>query len=225
MARSTERQPWLPFRDRDDAGRRLARKLRAFGGRHDAVALGLARGGVPIAATAANRLALPFGALIVRKLGVPGSPEVAYGALAAYGNLVEPVYLPRTLARLRREGLRDDDLDVVEAAERAELARRQELYLRGTPQPVAGRTVLLCDDGLATGATMMAAVSLMRKAGAAVVVACVPAGPADTCRRLVELADDVVCLQPRRDLRAVSEAYRYFGQVSDDEVLALLRKA
>jgi len=189
------------------------------------VALGLARGGVPIAAVAAARLGLPFAALIVRKLGVPGFPEVAFGALAAYADLVEPVYLSRTMDRLRREGFRDEELEVVEAVERAELARRRELYLRGPQPPVSGRTVLLVDDGLATGATMMAAVGLMRKAGAAVVVACVPAGPAETCRRLVDLADVVVCLQPRRDLSAVSEAYRRFDQVSDAEVLALLHNS
>ena len=224
MGYSAEPRPWQPFLDRNDAGSRLGRALRLPAGsvRGGALVLGLARGGVPVAAGVARALGLPLGVLVVRKLGVPGSPEVAFGAVATYAGTTAGTHLDRTVRELRRHGYGAEELDQVEREERAELARRQALYARGTQEPVAGRTVLLCDDGLATGATMRAAVTLMRDAGAAEVLACVPAAPRQVCAELLDVADRVVCLQPWPTLRAVSEAYLRFGQVGDAEVLALL---
>jgi|GEM_PF-287564 len=244
---SAEPLPWLPFLDRHDAGTRLGWALsaparpgqdapgaalpdaaapggggRLSAGRGDAVVLGLARGGVPVAAAVARELGLPLGVLVVRKLGVPGSPEVAFGALATYAGSTAAVHLERTVRALRRHGYDSGALEQVERDERAELARRQGLYAGGAQPPVAGSTVLLCDDGLATGATLRAAVAAMRGAGAATVVACVPAGPAHACLELAAVADRVVCLQPWTTFHAVSEAYLNFHQVGDGEVLALL---
>jgi predicted phosphoribosyltransferase len=199
----------------DGAGQRFAPTA-------NALVLGLARGGVPVAAGVARALGLPLGVLVVRKLGVPGSPEVAFGAVASYAGKTAAVHLERTVQELRRHGYGIEELDGVEREERAELARRQALYVRTPQQAVAGRTVLLCDDGLATGATMHAAVSVVREAGAAAVLACVPAAPQAVCADLAAVADRVVCLQPWPNLRAVSEAYLSFGQVGDAEVLARL---
>ncbi len=235
-----EPQPWQPFLDRDDAGTRLGRALSGACGRGSAgnegagnegagnegtVVLGLARGGVPIAAAVARAVGLPVGVLVVRKLGVPGSPEVAFGAVATYGGATVGFHLDRTIQNLRHHGYGREDLEAVDRQERAELARRQALYVRETQRPVVGRTVLLCDDGLATGATMHASVALMRQAGAATVVACVPAAPQHACADLATAADRVVCLQPWPNLRAVSEAYLRFGQVGDSLVLELLKNS
>jgi len=224
MGRTTEHRPWLPFANRADAGTRLARKLHRFAGRQDVAVLGLARGGVPIAAAVATALGRPLGALSVRKLGVPGSPEVAFGAMARYGGHTTTVHRHHTMDHLRRDGYTVAELDAVAAAEEAELARRRQLFAPDPELPVAGLTVLLCDDGIATGATMEAAVRVMREAGAAAVLACIPAAPAQACRDLAGVADEVVCLQPWRDLHAVSEAYLRFEQLSDSQVLALLKR-
>ncbi|PYI68737.1 phosphoribosyl transferase [Arthrobacter livingstonensis] len=226
MGYSSEPRPWLPFLDRNDAGTRLGRALRHPGkdmpGVDSTVVLGLARGGVPVAAAVARAIGRPLGVMVVRKLGVPGSPEVAFGAVATYGGATSTVHLERTIRELRGHGYGLAELEGVDRGERDELARRQGLYVHGTQTPVAGRTVLLCDDGLATGATMRAAVVLMREAGAGVVVVCVPAAPRHSCAELAGDADRVICLQPWPNLRAVSEAYLRFGQVGDAEVLALL---
>ncbi|WP_125609970.1 phosphoribosyltransferase [Specibacter cremeus] len=213
------------FTDRVDAGNRLAAELHGFRGRDDVTVLGLARGGVPIASRVAADLRLPSGALVVRKLGVPGRPEVAFGALATHGPHRETLYVTDTVDALLRHGYTQESLDEVEGAELAELAGRVARYGASAQRPVAGRTVLLCDDGIATGATMRAAVRLMRKAGAAVVLVCVPTAPADTARALTQEADDVVCLRPLHDLEAVSQVYLHFDQVSDVEVLDLLRRS
>jgi len=231
MGHSTESKPWLPFTDRHDAGLRLALKLRHMRtpsqptGTNPAVVLGLSRGGVPIAAEVAAVLGLPLGVLVARKLGVPGSPEVAFGAVATYGGFTHLSHLPFVLDHLRRDGYTLAELDAVEAAERGELARQQALFVRGAQPPVSGRTVLLCDDGLATGATMRAALNLMREVGAGAVHVCVPAAPAVTCRELAALADEVTCLQPWPAMHAVSEAYLRFEQVNDATVLAVLAGA
>lgn len=222
MGRNTEHHPWLPFDDRDDAGTRLGRKLHRFARRPDVVVLGLARGGVPVAAAAAGALELPLGALSVRKLGVPGSPEVAFGAMAFYGSHTVTVHQGRIMDHLRHSGYTLAELDAVAAAEETELLRRAELFSTVPELQVAGRTVLLCDDGMATGATMSAAVGVMREAGAGVVLVCVPAAPAQSCHDLALLADEVVCLQPWPGMHAVSEAYLRFEQLEDEQVLTLL---
>ncbi|NVM98613.1 phosphoribosyltransferase [Arthrobacter sp. SDTb3-6] len=225
MDYTAEPKPWQPFLDRDDAGTRLGRALlEAPGGKglDRPLVLGLARGGVPVAAGVARALGVPLGVLVVRKLGVPGSPEVAFGAVATYAGAAAAVHLEQTVHELRRHGYGARELEQVEQEERAELARRQALYAPETQDPAAGRTVLLCDDGLATGATMRAAVTLMRNAGAAEVLACIPAAPEKVCAELLTVADRVACLQPWPGLRAVSEAYLRFGQLGDAGVLALL---
>ena len=171
----------MRFTDRGEAGRLLAAALPQFRGRADTVVLGLARGGVPVAAAAADALRLPFGALPVRKLGVPGHEETAFGALAwSPGKVVRVLNRP-LVVRLLELGIPQSSLDRVEHDGRAELERRAERY-PGTRDELRGRTVILADDGLATGASMRAAIEAVRRAGAARVVVAVPvavAGRAD----------------------------------------------
>ncbi len=230
MGHSTEPKPWLPFNDRHDAGRRLALKLHHLRAQQQPagvarpVVLGLSRGGVPIAAEVAASLDLPLGVLVARKLGVPGSEEVAFGAVATYGGFTHLSHLPFVMDHLRRDGYTIAELDAVEAGERAELARQQTLFGNGRQPLISGRTVLLCDDGLATGATIRTAVSLMREAGAGATHVCLPAGPAGACRELEALCDALTCLQPWPAMHAVSEAYLLFDQVSDAQVLAAIDK-
>ncbi|MEO8220109.1 MAG: phosphoribosyltransferase family protein [Specibacter sp.] len=222
MGVSSEARPWFPFDDRDDAGLRLARKMVSLRRSPDTVVLALARGGVPVGQAVASALALPWDVMVVRKLGVPGSPETAFGALARYGALTAAVHLPATMEYLRRNGYDPAELEQVDAAERAELARRQALYVT-EPQPaVAGRTILLCDDGAATGATLQAAVGLLREQRAGTIHVCVPAAPARTCSELAELADKMTCLQPWPTMHSVSEAYLRFDQLDDARVMAAL---
>ncbi len=203
------------YRDREHAGDMLAAALDRYADRPDVTVLGLVRGGVPVAARVAASLRVPLDALVVRKLGVPGQPELAFGALGPGGvrvlNSEVAGYVdPRDMAR-------------VVFAESAELARRERRYRAGRP-PLAlgGRTVVLVDDGLATGASAAAAVAVARKLGAARVVLAVPVGPPDAVARLAELADEVCCpLTPDR-FGAVGRFYQDFPQVPDDEVSRLI---
>jgi len=205
----------MTYADRRAAGRALASALAAYAGRPDVIVLGLVRGGVPGAAEASNLLRVPMDALVVRKLGVPWAPEVAFGALGP-GNVL--VHNDEIMARLPADAIQP----VVER-ESAELARREERYRAGRPPlAVTDRVALLVDDGLATGATARAAVEVARKLGAAQVVVAVPVGSPIAVGQLREVADDVVCpLQPR-DFAAVSRWYDRFPQVSDAEVAELL---
>lgn len=210
----------LKFTNRQDAGRRLADALAEYAGRDDALVLGLPRGGVPVAYEVANRLDLPLDVLLVRKLGVPGQEELAMGAIA-WGHI-------RVLNRdvVDQLGIPQFTLEHIIGREQAELERRNQLYRDDKPAPdVDGRTVILVDDGLATGATMKAAVSAMRQAGTARIIVAVPVGPCDTCRELEEMVDDVVCLSAPRPFYAVGQGYQNFDQTSDPEVIALLAKA
>jgi putative phosphoribosyl transferase len=208
------------FRDRRDAGRVLAQRLAQYrhpGGRDndhdDVVVLGLARGGVTVGREVADVLGAPLEVCVVRKLAVPQWPELALGALGSGGARVVNADLLHSL------GLRERDLDDAVIRETAELLRREHAYRadRG-PLDLTGATVLLVDDGLATGASMLAAVRSVRGAGARRVVVAVPVGPASVCRRLRGEADDVVCAITPEDFRAVGEVYADFHQVSDDEV-------
>ncbi|HEU0114749.1 MAG TPA: phosphoribosyltransferase family protein, partial [Thermomicrobiales bacterium] len=169
----------LPFRDRNDAGRQLAAKLQAYADRPDVIVLGLPRGGVPVAAEVAGALGAPLDAFLVRKLGVPGHEELAMGAIAGGGirvlndDVVGPLAIPAAA------------IDAVEAAERRELARRERLYRGSEPPPaVPGRTVILVDDGLATGSTMRAAARALRQLAPARIVAAVPVGSREVCAAL-----------------------------------------
>jgi putative phosphoribosyl transferase len=206
------------FRDRRAAGRALAGALRDRSWRADLLVLALPRGGVPVAAEVARDLSAELDVLVARKLGHPAQPEVAMGAIAGIGDTVEAVENP-AIADPRAMG-------AVRAAEEEELRRRQRAY-RGERPPVriAGRSVLLVDDGLATGATMRAAVAAARREGPAELVVAVPVALGATARALRQEADDVVCVWDAPGLWAVGSAYERFDQTSDDEVRALLAEA
>lgn len=208
------------FADRRDAGRHLAEALREYAGRDDVIVLGLPRGGVPVAAEVAAALNVPFDAFIVRKLGAPWHRELALGAIAEGGVEI------RHEEAMRSVGVSADEMDEVAAVEREELTRRIRAYRGDHPAPraLAGRTVLLVDDGLATGATMEAAVAAVRHAGATRVIVAVPVGPRDTRRRIERVADQCVCLLQPDDFSAVGEWYDDFSQTSDEDVLALLHR-
>lgn len=183
----------------------------------DPVALGLPRGGVPVAHEVARTLEAPLDVLIVRKLGVPGQPELAMGAIGEDGAEVLNEGL------IRRLGLSPAHISAVTEAERAELARRARRY-RGDQPPtdVTRRTVILIDDGLATGATARAGIEVLRERGAGHVVLAVPVSPAETLERLRHDADEVVCLEVPRRFWGVGGSYDDFSQVSDEEVMRFL---
>ena len=211
-----------PYADRAAAGEALADALvRAGVVDHDqpdsALVLGLPRGGVPVAVPVADRLGARVAVLVVRKLGAPGQPELALGAIAAVGDRVERVLNEDWVRRL---GLTPEQLDRISEVETKELTARVARF--GAAPPVHGRTVIVIDDGLATGATMRAAVAAVRAAGAAVVVAAAPVGAVGACRDLERVADHVVCPRRPEPFRAVGEHYRDFHQLDDAEVLALL---
>ncbi|ACL40266.1 phosphoribosyltransferase [Pseudarthrobacter chlorophenolicus A6] len=209
------------FEDRTEAGERLAAALSQFRERPGTVVLGLARGGIPVAAAVAKALYLPLGTVLVRKLGIPGHEETAYGALAwARGRTVRLVNKP-LVDRVLDHGVRREWLDEVEERERAELHRRVDLY-PGTSVDLAGKTVLLVDDGLATGATMRAAVEAVRESGAAVVVAAAPVGSIEAEASVERVCDAVICLHLPGKFRAVGSFYRHFEQLSDDAAIGYL---
>lgn len=220
MTKATDaekRQPRRIFRDRSEAGRVLAGLLDTYRGREDVIVLGLARGGIPVAWEVAAALEAPLDAFIVRKLGAPGHEEFAVGALASGGRVVVNDDMVRSL-RITPQQLRD-----IAEREGRELVRREAAY-RGERPPVevAGRTVILVDDGLATGASMFAAVQALRDAEPAHLVIAVPAAPESTCREFAGLVDDMVCATMPTPFLAVGESFWDFTQVTDDEVRRLL---
>jgi predicted phosphoribosyltransferase len=203
------------YRDREAAGEALAAELSGYGDRPDVLVLGLVRGGVPVAARVARALHAPLDVLVVRKLGVPWSPEVGFGALGPGG--------VRVLNRGVADRLDDDDVDRVSQEEGTELARREARYRAGRPPlDLTGRTAILVDDGLATGATAAVAVEVARRLGAGRTVLAAPVGSAEAVAWLRELADEVVCPLVPPDFGAVSRFYQDFPQTSDDEVAAFL---
>ncbi len=205
------------FTDRVDAGTRLAEQLERFRA-ESPVVIGLPRGGVVVAAEVARALSAPLDVVVVRKLGAPYNPEYAIGALAR-GELV-------LNEETRPQDLPAGYLDQVIAKETRELERREGLFRGGRQAtPVAGRTVIVVDDGLATGSTAAAAVRALRRAGPRRIVLAVPVAARDAVERLASLADEVVCLQEPLDFRAVSLWYRVFDQTSDAEVVELLARA
>lgn len=206
------------FRDRQDGGRRLAERLGPIPG--DVLVLGLPRGGIPVAYEVARSLQAPLDVFVVRKLGVPGQEELAMGAIAT-GNV-------RVVNRDVVDALRIPPrvLDEVAESEARELERRERSYRDGRPAPsVAGKTVILVDDGLATGSTMRAAVAALRQLGPARIVVAVPVAAASTCQDLRAEVDDVVCLATPEPFLAVGRFYEDFSQTTDDEVRALLAEA
>jgi len=209
----------IRFRDRAHAGRLLAERLRGFAGR-PTIVLALPRGGVPVGFEVARRLDAPLDVFVVRKLGVPGHEELAMGAIATGGVRMmndDVIALAGVSAR---------DIDAVTARERQELARRERAYRGDRPPPdVHGRTTILVDDGLATGATMRAAAAGVRRLEAARVVVAVLAAAAETCELLAGEADEVVCLTTPEPFYAVGLWYEDFSETSDDEVRRLLDAA
>lgn len=208
------------YRDRRHAGRVLASALASYAGRPGIVVLALPRGGVPVAYEVAHALGAPMDVLVVRKLGVPGYDELAMGALASGGALVLNDEVVRAL------GIPQSAIDAVAARESEELARREREYRRGRPPlDIAGKTVILVDDGLATGSTMRAAVAVVRKRGAKRVVVAVPIASLATCEELSHEVDDVVCAATPEPFHAVGLWYADFSQTTDAEVLDLLDAA
>ena len=210
----------MPFADRVEAGEELAGYLRRYAGRSDVIVLGLPRGGVPVAAVVAGALDAPLDVFTVRKLGVPGYPEVAMGAIASGGARVLNHQL---IAEL---GLPEADLNAVVANEERELARRERVYRHGRPPlRVANRVVILVDDGLATGSTMRAAVQAIRALAPARVVVAVPVASAEACEQLKQFANDVICARVPRRFYAVGRWYVDFSETSDAEVSRLVQSA
>jgi putative phosphoribosyl transferase len=209
------------FRDRREAGRVLAEELTSYRGKDGLLVLGLARGGVPVGWEVASALRAPLDVFLVRKLGVPGWAELAMGALASGGGVVMNDNVVSSLH------ISDEQVRAVIDRETAELQRREQAYRGGRPlAATGGKTVILVDDGIATGASMLAAVRALRasrpdSAPESIVVA-VPVGPQSACRELAREADDVVCATMPPAFEAVGQVYRDFHQVSDDEVREML---
>jgi putative phosphoribosyl transferase len=208
------------FQNRTDAGLKLAQKLAAYAGRPDVVVLALPRGGVPVAVPVAEALNAPLDVFVVRKLGVPGQEELAMGAVASGG---VRVLLPDIVRQLK---VTPAQIDVATEAELRELARRERLYRGDLAWPdLRGKTVIVVDDGLATGASMKAAVRALRQAGPARLVVAVPVASPESCARFRALVDEVVCAATPEPFHAVGLWYRDFTQTTDDEVCALLAQA
>jgi putative phosphoribosyl transferase len=208
------------FRDRHDAGVQLAAELVAYANDPTVLVLGLPRGGVPVAYEVARALHMPLDVFVVRKLGVPGHRELAMGAIATGGvrvlndDVIESLQISSPI------------IDAVAGYEQRELERQQRAYRGDVPFPnLAGRTVVIVDDGLATGSTMRAAVRALRRSTPGRIVVAVPVGAAETCRGLRAEADDVVCATAPRDFQAVSLWYDEFSQTTDQEVRSLLEVA
>jgi len=207
------------FRDREEAGRRLARRLSDLAGRHDLLVLGIPRGGVPVAYEVARALRAPLDVIVVRKLGVPGAEELAMGAIASGGvrilneRVLGEIAVPKKV------------IDQVTARELAELHRRERAF-RGSrpPHDPRGRTVVVVDDGLATGSTMRAAITALGQRGPASIVVAVPVGATSTCRSIAHLVDRLECVIESPEFLAVGEWYDKFGQTTDEEVRQLLEQ-
>ena len=206
------------FRNRRDAGARLGRTLSAYAGRDDVVVLGLPRGGVPVAYEIAVALDAPLDVLVVRKLGIPGYEEVAMGAIASGGIQVVDRHITKQL------GVDASQLRGVVERESHELERREQLF-RGdrAPLDVAGLTAIVVDDGLATGSTMLAAITALRVRRPAQIVGAVPVGAPAVVGAMRTHVDDLACLVTPPDMEAIGDWYDDFTQTSDDEVRALIR--
>jgi predicted phosphoribosyltransferase len=210
----------MHFRNRTDAGRQLGEALqRRYAGRGDVLVLALPRGGVPAGFEVARKLKAPLDIFVVRKLGVPGHEELAMGAIATGGATVFNEEVVRSLAISRYA------IDQVIARERAELERRERQYRGDLPPPdIQGKTIILVDDGLATGASMHAAIQAVRALKPAAIVLAVPVASGSTCTRLRPLVDDVLCLATPEPFHAVSAWYEDFSQTTDEEVFNLVHQ-
>lgn len=208
------------YRDRTDAGRRLAEDLRSYAGRDDVIVLALPRGGVPVGYEVARALRVPLDVFLVRKLGLPGHEELAFGAIASND---ARVLNERVVAMA---DVSDDVIERVTANERRELERREVAYRGDRPEPpLEGRTVILVDDGLATGSTMRAAALALRSLQPARIVVAVPVAAQETCDEFRSEVHEVVCSRTPTPFHAVGLWYEDFSETSDDEVRALLERA
>ena len=208
------------FSDRMEAGRLLAQRLAHYANRADALVLALPRGGLPIAFELAQRLSLPLDIIGVRKLGVPGYEELAFGAIASGGVRILDQEIIDSFC------LSPQLVEQIAAAEQHELDRRESVFRSGASLlPLRDRAVILVDDGIATGSTMFSAIEAVRRMGAARVVVAAGVAPESTARELASRADEVVCLLTPRDFRAVSLFYASFPQLTDDDVRGLLQRA
>jgi putative phosphoribosyl transferase len=208
------------LKDRSEAGKLLASKLQAFAFDPNTLVLALPRGGVPVAFEVAKALHLPLDIYIVRKLGTPGHEELAMGAIASGGEIVINHNVTQIL------GISQQTIRHVAERERHEIQRREVLYRQNKPPlSVRGRTVLLIDDGLATGSTMLAALEALHKQEVGQIFVAVPVAPLETCRRLEQLTDGLICLANPEPFHGVGQWYRDFTQTSDEEVIALLNQS
>ena len=208
------------YRDRIEAGRLLATKLTAYAHRQDVLVLALPRGGVPVAYEVAKALKAPLAVFVVRKLGVPGHEELAMGAIATGGIRV----VNEEVVRMLR--IPDRIIDAVAAQEQQELERRERLYRDDRPPPdVSGRTVILVDDGLATGSTMRAAIKALRRQHPAHIVVAVPVAAPSTCDEFRAEVDDIICAKTPEPFYGVGYWYEDFSQTTDNEVHDLLAQA
>jgi len=210
----------MTFANRKEAGRRLAFMLTTYAGREDLIVLGIPRGGVPVAYEVAMELGARLDIFVVRKLGVPWQPELAFGAIATGGVR----FLDREI--IESVGLSEAEIERVTAKEQQELERRERIYRGGLPAlALQGKTVILVDDGIATGASTRAAIAALRQHGPAHIVLAAPVAPASTCRRLRSEVERLVCLEAAESFYAIGQFYEDFSQLSDEEVVALLHSA
>ncbi len=208
------------FKDRLDAGRKLAKKLSKYANRSDILVLGLPRGGVPVAFEVAKELNVKMDVFVVRKLGVPGNEELAMGAIASDNIIVLNEDIVRSFHISKQV------IDAVAARELRELERRERIYRGKRPKPsISGSTVILIDDGLATGATMSAAASAIKTKNPTKIVIAVPTGAPDTCRSFEGKVDEIICVSTPEPFYSVGAWYEDFGQTTDEEVCELLDKA
>jgi len=210
----------MPFIDRGDAGRQLAAALARYRSQRPVV-LALPRGGVPVAAEVAAALDAPLDLILVRKIGVPFQPELAMGAVV---DGVETVIV-RNEEVIQLSGVSETDFNAIRDEQLAEIERRRKLYLGARPHPkVSGRTVIVVDDGIATGATTRAALRAIRMRKPSKLILAVPVAPTDTLKKLRGEADDIVCLEDYEDFGAIGLFYSDFHQVSDAEVIEILTR-
>jgi putative phosphoribosyl transferase len=208
------------FRDRQEAGCLLAKALAVYATRSDVIVLALPRGGVPVGFEVAKTLHAPLDVVIVRKLGVPGQEELAMGAIAGGGMQVINNCVVRSL------GISQEQIASEAAKERAELERRERLYRGGRPaQDIRGRTVILVDDGIATGTTMKVAIAAIKRQQPSKIVVAIPVAPLSTCEQMEREVDEVMCLFSPEDFVAIGVWYSDFTQVPDQEVCDLLERA
>ncbi len=208
----------MDFKDRKVAGQKLAFALEKYRKAPNTIAIGLPRGGVVVAAEVARGLGIPLDVIVPRKIGAPHNEELAIGALAG-----DVVYIDREIASM--VGASPEYIEKMTAKEKKEAERRLALYRKDKPpQNFLGKTVILIDDGIATGSTMRASIAYMKKMGAARIVVAIPVSPPDTLAHLKTDADEIICLFSKRNFLAVGQFYENFPQTSDNEVIEILEK-